>query len=92
MTAENFIADILIEGRICPMPPHWANLWKMLPKQPNGTEPPLPLILGAWWNTEDDDKRERFRLHLRWADEHEALERVAEFINSLKPQDWHTES
>ena len=88
---EELIAETSQGGRVCPTPPHWADLWKLLPK-PAGAEPPLPLILGAWWNTSDRDKRERFELHLRWADKHGALLTIAELLNNLTNADWHTES
>jgi hypothetical protein len=57
-----------------------------------GWEPPLPLILAAWGHTTDDEKRERFREHLRWAHERGAFGEIEQFITSLKPNDWHTES
>ena len=40
------------EGRVCPMPIYWNELWQMLPdkrQKENGKwEPSLPLILAAW--------------------------------------------
>jgi hypothetical protein len=56
-----------------------------------GWEPPAPLILAAWWNTTDAEKRERFRLHIQWAGDHGALEEVAAMIAALRREDWYTE-
>jgi len=38
-----------------------------------GWEPSLPLILAAWWEASDKDKRTRVHSHLRWASDHGAL-------------------
>ena len=73
------------------MPPHWADLWKLLPKA-GGAAPPLPLILGAWWHTNDREKRERFELHLRWAEKNGALPAIVAFLNTLSSTDWHIEN
>jgi hypothetical protein len=88
---EKLLAETSQNGRVCPMPPQWANLWKQLPKA-DGAEPPLPLILGAWWNTSNQDKRERFELHLCWAEKYGALSSITAFLNNLTNADWHTES
>lgn len=45
------------DGRICPQPKAWDRLLKLLSKQVRGSselndsQPPAPLILGAWWLT-----------------------------------------
>jgi hypothetical protein len=91
MTADDLTAEVLRDGRVCPMPRPWASLWEMLPK-PDGSRLPFPLILASWWTTEDHEKRERFELHLRWAEQHDALPSVADFLHNLTDADWHTES
>jgi hypothetical protein len=78
--------------RVCPVPQKWNDLWKLLPQRQRvgvGWEPPLPLILAAWWHTPDDEKRNRFLSHIRWAADHGALEAVSAFLNSLEPAHWH---
>ena len=60
----------------------------MLPDQRRvgvGWEPPLPLILAAWWDTSDTAKRGRFELHLRYAAEHGALDNVEQYLLHLVP-------
>jgi hypothetical protein len=40
--------------RVCPVPRRWHELWELLPeKRQLGIEwqPPLPLILAAWWGS-----------------------------------------
>jgi hypothetical protein len=93
-TIEELIADASKDGRVCPQPKAWNCLWELLPDRRRigvGWEPPLPLILAAWSNSSDDSKRERFHLHLRWADKHGAIDTVASLLSKMKPEDWHTE-
>lgn len=98
VTVQMTLADLLTEssreGRVCPMPQVWNRLWQMLPERRQtgaGWNPPLPLILAAWWDTSDADKRDRFHSHLRWAAERGAIDGVAQLISAMKPEDWHTE-
>jgi hypothetical protein len=49
-----------------------------------GWEPLLPLILAAWWDTSDGDKRDRFHLHLRRASDHGAIGPVVGLLSSMK--------
>lgn len=79
-------------GRICPLPQAWNQLFNLLPDKRrvgNGWEPPLPLILAAWDHSSDLEKRERFLLHIRWAADHGALDRVNQFIRAIPPSGWH---
>jgi hypothetical protein len=91
-TLEEIIAEASKGERVCPQPTVCTRLWEMLPDRRRvgvGWEPPLPLVLAGWWQSSDDDKRERFHLHLRWADEHGVLEAVASLLSKTKPEDWH---
>ena len=49
------------------------------------------LILAAWGEASDSDKRSRFHSHLRWASTHGAIEPIADLLSHMKPEDWHTE-
>lgn len=67
-------------------------LWKLLPARDhlNGDwEPALPLILGAWWTANDEEKRQRFEEHLRWRHTHGALDEVSQYVRGLSESDWH---
>ena len=49
-------------GRVCPVPRRWNELWEMLPARRRGGrgwEPPLPLILAAWWSVSISGKNHR---------------------------------
>ena len=78
--------------RVCPTPQAWNELWEMLPNRSrvgSGWEPPLPLILGAWWHTSNLDKMLRLRQHLAWAAEHGSLPEIDVFLRSLEESSWH---
>ena len=60
---EEILAFSQAVKRICPQPQLWNELWETLPNKKRvgaGWEPPLPLILGAWWNTTDLEKKTAF--------------------------------
>jgi hypothetical protein len=89
---DQLLTQCASNDRVCPMPQQWTNLWEMLPNKRRrgaGWEPPLPLILGGWWETSDSEKRERLELHIRWAAEHGILNRVGAFLRSLPENQWH---
>ena len=69
------------------MPQRWNELWEMLPDQKrvgNGWEPPLPLILAAWWNTPAMLKIRRLEEHIRCADAHGVLPEVDRYLRGLQ--------
>lgn len=79
------------DGRICPMPDYWNQLWEMLPDKKRvgmGWEPSLPLILAAWWDTPLLSKIVRFDEHIHYAAEHGALDEVDDYLRGLKPEQW----
>src|SRR6266700_2981034 len=59
---EQLLSYCRENGRICPVPMQWNALYQILPETRRkgfGWEPPLPLILAAWWESPDGDKQER---------------------------------
>ena len=92
-TVESILAELNASGKVCPQPEQWNQLWQMLPNRRQigaKWEPSLPLILAAWHHTSDSEKRDRLALHLRWAEEHQCLPIVIDFLNDLEPEEWHT--
>lgn len=78
-------------GRICPQPSQWNQLYELLPNKRRvgvGWEPSLPLILAAWWDTPLLLKVMRFREHLDWADKHGALDAVGRYLRALSEDQW----
>jgi len=78
-------------NRVCPMPMKWNDLYQMLhdTKQVGaGYEPSIPLILGAWGNTSDNQKQERLKIHIKWAEDHNQLDEIGNYLRALKEEDW----
>ena len=92
ITIDQTLAIAAENSRICPQPQRWLQLYELPPdKQRKGAvwEPPLPLVLAAWWDTPTTSKMLRLREHVEWAAAHGVLERVYAFLLSLPEQDWH---
>jgi len=89
--AEGLIAYCRENGRVCPMPQRWNALWDLLPNRARvgaGWQPPLPLILGAWYDTPAMLKMIRLTEHIEWADLHDALGPVERFLRVLPEDEW----
>ena len=77
--------------RVCPRPKYWSRLWKMLVdrEQPStGEEPPPPLIL-AGWEQSDENKKNRLKEHIKWADRHGDFDTVDKFLRDLEECSWY---
>jgi len=91
---ESIIAYCHAEGRVCPLPKSWDRLWRILTSRRRGDEtksPPMPLILSAWWDTTDEQKRDCLIRQLTWASDHGVLDRADEFLFQLPESEWHLE-
>ena len=79
-------------NRVCPQPMLWNQLWELLPDRKRvglGWQPPLPLILAAWWETTDQDKQQRLLEHIHWAYDHGVFETINQHLRSLSENQWH---
>ena len=77
--------------RVCPMPQRWNELYELLPdthRVGNGYEPSAPLILAAWHETSDKEKRARLLIHIDYAAKKGAIEKIDAFIRKLPEQEW----
>lgn len=93
MTIDDLMTIATQDGRICPQPNRWHQLYEMLPEKiqrGHGWEPALPLILGAWWHADEVAKRALFHEHLRWAYAHGVGAPAAQFLNGLSASDWYS--
>lgn len=85
-------------GIICPLPIYWNELYKIIVGSLHALESkglgvtqitekfgiPPPLILGAWWEVSDEEKKERFLLHITIAAKNDrVLKKVEEFLFNL---------
>ena len=92
VTLEQVLAEARKDNRVCPLPRRWQELYEVLPdKSQKGAdwEPPLPLILAAWWNTPAVSKMLRLREHIEWASAHGCLEQAYSFLSALPESEWH---
>ena len=79
------------EKRVCPKPDLWNEIWEMLPNKEqvvSGWSPPLPLILSAWWQTSDQEKKDRLKTHLIYAEQNGVLEEVSVFLKNIDQDQW----
>ncbi len=89
------LSYVVADGRICPQPPEWNQLWELLPdRRPHdgGWLPMAPLILAGWWASSDTEKCDRLAYHIRWAYDRGALDDVDEFVRQLPSAKWHYRS
>lgn len=90
-TVESLVAYCRQNGRVCPLPPIWNQLWETLPGRVRvgaGWQPSPPLILAAWHDTSAMRKMLRLAEHIEWAAEHNALEAIGMFLRGLREKDW----
>ena len=91
-TVDSLIAYCRVNERVCPKPTLWNQLWELLPNRKRvglAWEPPLPLILAAWYETPAMVKMDRLEEHIKWAGKQDSIERIATFLRGLKEEDWH---
>jgi hypothetical protein len=89
---QRVLAFCRVGERVCPQPQRWNDLYQMLPGAHRvglGWVPPLPLILGAWWHTNDQQKADRLREHIEYASDHGSLEPIEAYLEQLGESDWH---
>jgi len=90
---DDLLAYVTKDGRICPEPGKWHELWEMLPDKHrvgSGWNPPLPLILVAWDHTCGLEKILRLKQHLEYAAEKGVLDQVELFLKNLTRDEWFT--
>lgn len=86
------VGYVRANGRICPVPQRWNQLWEMLRgrrRVGSGGNPPLPLILGAWHDTTGLEKMLRLREHIEYAESHGVLDAVDMFLRGLDEEEWY---
>jgi len=91
-TANDVISVLEEDNIICPLPTFWTKVWKLLPKRKQYADKswniPLPLILSTGLHSSDEEKKQRFKEHLEYAEEHNKLDDIIIYLNTLKHDDW----
>ena len=88
---EQLLAYVKSEGRVCPKPDKWIQLYQLLPeteRKGSDWDPPLPLIFSAWQDASDNQKRELLEVHIGYAADKGALEKVADYLYRLSEDHW----
>lgn len=88
---NDLLEYVRTNGRVCPQPQRWVELWEMLPARRrlgSGWEPAPPLILAACWDTPAILKMLRLEEHIRHAEKHGALGVVEQFLRDLTEDQW----
>ena len=85
---EELLEFCRIDGRVCPTPQRWAEVFEKIASSAGRSEIPPPLILAAWWHTSDSEKRERLALQLRCISDAGVLREIASFQTSLRHDEW----
>tara|TARA_Y100001978_G_C23468323_1_gene325739 strand:- start:28 stop:366 length:339 start_codon:yes stop_codon:yes gene_type:complete len=84
---ENLIKYVSSDGRVCPAPMKWNELYDMLPNK-EYNKPALPLILSAWWETGALWKKIRLKEHITFGFEQGLLDKIDVFLRSLGKDEW----
>ena len=91
-TLEEAFELIKKNNRVCPQPYRWQELYEMLhdkQREEGGREPPLPIVLGAWWHSSELQKMMCLQEHIKIALELNCLDEVFNFLSELPETDWH---
>lgn len=75
------------------IPKDWSLIYNKLKnkkqKPSGGWEPPLPLILAAWYVTMPIEKQLRFKEHIQWAFNNNQIEEIGRYLRRLKEDEWY---
>ena len=83
-TQEKILSEIEAGQIVCPQPPSWQHIFKILKeKSPPHVKIKVPLILAGWWASNDYEKNERFKEHLQIAKDLGVLDVVMTYLETL---------
>lgn len=88
LTADALIAAARRHNRVCPQPPQWTRLYRLLQGDRYVDLPPPPVERGTWRQQSNLQKRLRFQEYVEWAERHGKLAHVEWFIDTLAEADW----
>jgi hypothetical protein len=91
LTADQAMVEARRNNRVCPRQRRWAELFGQLAQwAPESADLPSPPLTGDAWNrTPALAKRMAFRDHIEWADRHECLDKLMDFLKALPEEEWH---
>lgn len=89
---EIVLSEATKNNRVCPQPKQWHKIYRLfegISKKRNLSEPSLPLILAAWWDTPSIMKMIRFREHIKWANDNGCIQQVYDLLTSFSEDEWY---
>jgi hypothetical protein len=90
--AHNLLVHHRLRGRSYPKLPYWERLYRMLEEEAEKrgrTPPPPPLTYALDHEPTEDDKIERLKEQLAWADRNKLLHRVQMFFDEMPASAWN---
>jgi len=87
-TINDAMVEVRRNNRVCPNPARWQQLYEMLPNR-TANRPTPPLVGVSWQATPSLSKRMCLREHLAWAEAHQSLPQVLDFLKQLPEEEWH---
>jgi len=88
---DRLLLHYQIRGKAYPEQRYWERLSQMLDEEAEKrgkTPPPPPLTHGLERDPTDEDKTERLREQIAWADRNQLLHRVQMFFEAMPPSGW----
>jgi hypothetical protein len=81
-----------LKGHSYPKPQYWDRLYQMLEEEAEKrgrTPPPPPITHTLDHEPNDDDKINRLREQVEWADRNQLLHRIQMFFDAMPPSAWN---
>lgn len=91
MELDRFLNNLEKEGKICLEGSYWHEAFTIITssnKRDNSILP-NPLILGGWSNSSDKEKKERFIIHLEYANKNDKWPELLEYFENLDDNAWY---
>ena len=89
--ATHLLNHYRLRGLGYPTPRYWERFYLMLEEEAEKrgrTPPPPPLTYGLDHDPTEDERTERLRDQVSWADRNSLLHRVQMFFQSMPPSAW----
>jgi hypothetical protein len=90
--ARTLLDHHLIRGRTFPKPQYWDRLYQMLEEEAEKrgrTPPPPPLAYALDHEPSAEEKIDRLREQIVWADRNNLLHRIQMFFDAMPSSGWN---
>jgi hypothetical protein len=93
--ANQLLLHYLTRGRAYPGPRYWDRLYQMLEEEAEKrgkTPPPPPLVHALDHDPTEEEKTDRLREQVAWADRNQLLHRIQMFFDAMPSSGWTRKS